>query len=324
MEAGNFYYLMSPDTIKHTQGNIPVNNPFVISRPALSLIPGADDVQLSARQKFLNDQLKKQQWYKQVMYSRNKLLHEEQTLLVDSAYYINPRTEYYLVQMENLTHKLILPSWKINHTSTDWLTILIFLSLFLFTSVKYSFGKYLISLFQSITNYPTASRLFREQNISLKQGSSRLEILFLLVFSLFGYHLTKYFDMDFPFGKFLQFTTCFIVLGLFFLFKITAYSMIGFISETQAETSEFLFNMRNHNKILGVLLLPVVGFIAWGPVPLPFYSILAGLVITSIIYLLTLGRGVKILLKKQFSIFYLFLYLCTLEFLPLFVFFKVI
>jgi len=258
------------------------------------------------------------------MNSRNKFIHEEQTLLVDSAYYIHPRTEYYLVQENNLAHNLILPTWKINHTSTDWFTILIFLSLFIFASVKYSFGKYLTSLFQSIINYPAASRLFREQNISLKQGSSRLEILFLLVFSLFGYQLTRYFEMSFPFGKFLQFLICFLVLGIFFRLKITAYSMIGFISETQTETDEFLFNMRNHFKILGVLLLPIVGFIAWGPFPLPFYSILAGLVFTSVIYLLTLWRGVKILLKKQFSIFYLFLYLCTLEILPLLVFFKLV
>jgi hypothetical protein len=42
-----------------------------------------------------------------------------------------------------------------------------------------------------------------------------------------------------------------------------------------------------------------------------------GLGIVVIFYLLSLNRGAKIFLKKHFSILYLILYLCTLEFLPL-------
>jgi len=55
-----------------------------------------------------------------------------------------------------------------------------------------------------------------------------------------------------------------------------------------------------------------------------WYFLLAGLVMTFIFYLFTLNRGIKILMKKQFSVFYLFLYLCTLEFLPILLFLKVI
>ncbi|HAH22872.1 MAG TPA: hypothetical protein DCL77_03780 [Prolixibacteraceae bacterium] len=42
-----------------------------------------------------------------------------------------------------------------------------------------------------------------------------------------------------------------------------------------------------------------------------------GLVVISIFYLVSLARGIKIFLRKHFSISYLILYLCTLEFLPL-------
>jgi len=68
----------------------------------------------------------------------------------------------------------------------------------------------------------------------------------------------------------------------------------------------------------------VVCLVAWTPFVEVWYFLLAGLVMTFIFYLFTLNRGIKILMKKQFSVFYLFLYLCTLEFLPILLFLKVI
>jgi hypothetical protein len=324
MEAGNSIFVANPDTVIQSQGTIPVENPFVFTRPSLSEIPGKLDSQTYYRKKVLDDQLKKQLWYKQIMGARKKLLREEQTLLVDSSYYIRPRNEFYLTQAENRTHQLVLPSRQIEQPASDWFTFIIVLSFMVFTSVKFTFGKYLSNLFHSIINYSAASRLFREQNISLRQGSSRLEILYLLVFALFAYQLSQHFGLEIPAEDFMLFLICILVLGLYFLLKISVYYLVGTIGETRTETNEYLFNMRNHHKILGIMLLPVVCFIAWAPDPLPLYSMVAGVVLAVVIYLFMLGRGTKILLKKQFSIFYLFLYLCTLEILPLVLFFKVI
>jgi hypothetical protein len=324
MEAGNSIFVANPDTVIQSQGTIPVENPFVFTRPSLSEIPGKLDSQAFYRKKILDDQLKKQEWYRQIMGARKKLLREEQTLLVDSSYYIKPRNEFYLIQSENLTHRLILPSRQIEQPASDWFTFFVVLSFMVFTSVKFTFGKYLSNLFHSIINYPAASRLFREQNISLRHGSSRLEILYLLVFALFAYQVSRHSGLEIPAGDFMLFLICFLFLGLYFLLKISVYYLVGIIGETRTETNEYLFNMRNHHKILGIILLPVVCFIAWAPAPLPFYSMVAGVVFTVVTYLFMLGRGTQILLKKQFSIFYLFLYLCTLEILPLVLFFKVI
>ena len=158
MEAGNYKFVANPDTVIQSQGNIPVENPFVFTRPSLSEIPGKLDSQTYYRKKILDDQLKKQLWYKQIMGTRKKLLREEQTLLVDSSYYIRPRNEFYLIQSENLTHQLVLPSRQIEQPASDWFTFLVVLSFIVFTSVKFTFGKYLSNLLHSIVNYPAADR----------------------------------------------------------------------------------------------------------------------------------------------------------------------
>jgi hypothetical protein len=93
--------------------------------------------------------------------------------------------------------------------------------------------------------------------------------------------------------------------------------MLGFIFEHEDETSEYLFNVRNSIRIMGLSVLPFVALIAWTPYILPVYLFTGGFMLLAILYLLLLWRGVIIFLKKHFSVFYLFLYLCTLEIIPL-------
>jgi len=134
----------------------------------------------------------------------------------------------------------------------------------------------------------------------------------------------EFYGITFPVSDFLKFLICFGAILVFFLLKSSLYSLLGFVNESHEETSEYLFHMRNYNKVLAIFLFPVVCLVAWTPFVEVWYFLLAGLVMTFIFYLFTLNRGIKILMKKQFSVFYLFLYLCTLEFLPILLFLKVI
>lgn len=249
---------------------------------------------------------------------------EEQTLLIDSSRYIQPIQITEVPRPFTDTNSLVLPARPFHQNSSDWLTGVVLVILLLGAAVRKAFGKYLSALFLSTVNYPAASRLFREQNISLRQGALLLDLFFLLTIGLFGYQLVKYSGAQLPISGFLLYLACFGVIFLFFRIKEFLYRLLGFISETLPETSEYLFMMHSYNKVTGIFLLPVVLLTAWAPVSNPSGFLLAGLIIIALFYLKTLQRGIKILLKKQFSLFYLFLYLCTLEFLPLLLFLKVI
>jgi hypothetical protein len=212
---------------------------------------------------------------------------------------------------------LVLPSRIVTETSQDWFILILFTTLALFASVRHLFAGYISNLIQSLFNYSTASRMFRERNVSLGQGEIRLEIFSYLVFGLLLYQAASYFNLNIPFSGFLSFLISLGVVLIFFMLKKLIYFAVGFVTEKPAETGEFLYNFSNHIRVMGILSLPIVALIAWSPVLSPYSMFLAGLTIVLILYLILLWRGTRIFLKKQFSIFYLFLYLWTLEILPL-------
>jgi len=240
----------------------------------------------------------------------NRMFHGQKKELV-------PRNQVLIESKGEPNTGLVLPSRPITNTHQDWFAIIIFLSLMLFASVRHGFGNYLSALFQSIFNYSTASRMFRERNISLYQGEIRLEIFSYLVFGLLIYQAASQYNLNLPFEGFIRYILSFAVVVVFFTGKKIFYQATGFLFENMNETAEFLYNYSNYIRVAGIVVLPFIASIAWAPVYSADPVFLTGLIIVTILYVFLLWRGLKIFLKKQFSIFYLFLYLCTLEILPL-------
>ncbi len=249
----------------------------------------------------------------------------EKKLLVGGSRLMETKKDVQLntsVYVENIG--LGLPTHAKNITGTDWLTILLLLSLVLFASVKKSFPKYLKHLMQSVINYSTASRLYQEKNNSLFSAAMRLEVVFYLAFSVFIYQAATQFNISLPYHNIYIYLICLgVVLG-YFMFKYIAYRFVGAVIEGSQETNEYLFNLSNFNRISGLFILPFVTLIAFNPFKRVDFVIIAGAIILILFYILLIRRGIGILLKKQFSIYYLFLYLCTLEFLPLLLIYKIV
>ena len=256
---------------------------------------------------------------------RYRDMQRESRLLVGGSRYMKPINEIRLISSVDInTKKIGLPYREKADNNTDWLTIILFLGLVLFASVKNSFSKYLKYLMQSVFNYSTARRMFQEKNNSVLQASLRLEIFYYIVVSVFIYQLTVYYRIEFQFNKFYLFLICLGLLVAYYTTKIVLYRFIASLTERQLETNEYLFNMSNFNRIVGIFIFPVTAFIAFNPFENIEIVIITGILLLLSFYILLIWRGIEILLKKQFSIFYLFLYLCTLEFLPLLLIYKLV
>jgi hypothetical protein len=117
---------------------------------------------------------------------------------------------------------------------------------------------------------------------------------------------------------------CFGAVLAYFLIKKMAYFLLGSVFEGTNETNEYLFNLDNYNRAAGIILFPIITLIAFYPKQDPTFPMFLGGLTVLAFYILLLQRGIAILLKKQFSIFYLFLYLCSLEFLPLLLIYKIV
>ncbi len=219
---------------------------------------------------------------------------------------------------------IILPERKIEKGTPDWIVGLSILVLILLATVKLFFNNYFRQLFRSAFNFSSASRMFREKSLSLTHASFRIDIIFFLVFSLFLFQVGQAFQIDFHLSEIIEYL---ILLGgvlVFFTVKKFLYFLQGSLSKSIPETSEFLFNMNNYNRVLGLLLFPVCMVIAFTPLAETDPVILTGFVLIGMIYILLILRGIKILMRKHFSIFYLILYLCTLEILPLLFIYKLV
>ena len=212
---------------------------------------------------------------------------------------------------------IILPEKAMPHEKPDWFVGIFILVLILLATVRMFFNKYLNQIFHAIINSATSTRLFRERTLSITHASFRLDLIFYFIFSIFIYQLFGEFKISFGQSSFI---TYLIILGMvvgYFILKRLAYFFTGIVSESVSETAEFFYNVSIHNRVLGLFLIPVTLIIAFSSLESPHIIAVTGLAICSFFYLLLLIRGAKILMTKHFSIFYLILYLCTLEILPL-------
>ena len=214
--------------------------------------------------------------------------------------------------------EVVFPGKKVFRSNPDWLIGVLVLSIILFATVRLIFNKYLSQLIQSTTSYSTFTRLFRERYFNLFHASFRLDVIFSLVMSLFFYQVLNNFKVDLGFSKsYSVYLICFLIVTGYFIAKKLIYYILGVLTESTSEVHEYLFSITVFNRVLGLFLLPVTATIAFVPLTKVEPVMVGGLVIVAIFYLMSLIRGGKIFLKKHFSISYLILYLCTLEFLPL-------
>lgn len=214
--------------------------------------------------------------------------------------------------------EVVFPGKKVSRSNPDWLVGVVVIAFFLFATVRLIFQKYLSQLLQATINYSVFLRLFRERYFNLLHASFRLDLVFALMMSLFGYQFLNAFKINFGLtNSFHVYLVCMAAVVGYFIIKKVTYFLIGSLTENKQEVQEYIFSITVYNRVLGLFLLPVTAIIAFVPLYQVEPVLFAGLGIVIIFYLLSLIRGGQIFLKKHFSIFYLILYLCTLEFLPL-------
>jgi hypothetical protein len=221
--------------------------------------------------------------------------------------------------------EVVFPGKKMMRSNPDWLVGVLVLAFFLFATVRLIFNKYLSQLAQATINYSTFIRMLRERYVNLFHASFRLDLIFTMIMSLFGYQFLNTYKINFGItNSFYVYLVCLGMVIGYFTAKKVIYTIIGILTESRHEVREYLFSITVFNRVLGLFLLPVTAIIAFVPLYRPEPLLFTGLGIIIIFYLLSLIRGGKIFLKKHFSISYLILYLCTLEFLPLLLIYNIL
>ena len=111
-----------------------------------------------------------------------------------------------------------------------------------------------------------------------------------------------------------------IILGVLFLYSVVRIALLqitGFIFDNRSVFAEYIHHTFIFNKGLGIVLFPLIVMVFYIPSGLVKYLLVAGLIVYLVVFFLKVIRAYKIIIRKDILLFYMILYLCTLEILPL-------
>jgi len=219
--------------------------------------------------------------------------------------------EVQIIETKRL-EKNVVPLWM--HLSLLlWVIVIVF--------ARQSYTMRLRQIFVATINPKQVKQLQREGNI-LNQGFPVI-LLFLFVFTitLFAFiTINQYFLNSFYFSSGEGFLILFGVVSFYHLLKFTAIWFSGALFETQRVSIRYLLDHFLFHISEGILLFPLLILFVYSGMLLFLYIALTVLLL---LWVYRLQRAIIIgLACTNFSRSYLFLYLCTLEVLPIFLLYK--
>ncbi len=212
----------------------------------------------------------------------------------------------------------------IHKQSIDWITCIIVICLIILAWIQANHSKRLRQIIRSVALPYYVNQLEREGNLYNERISLGLGFIYISSFSLFIYRF-----LDYSPSFFIQFASNQLIF-LFIIISVIGFMMIkafftrlaGAIFKTNEHAHAYRLNALIFNHTTGILLFPVILLIVYFQEQ-PFMWIALGLI--SILLTYRFIRSISIgLSNTKFSVFYLILYLCTLEILPLLLLIKVI
>lgn len=220
--------------------------------------------------------------------------------------------ERHLLQREN--NKPV-----IHYTNYDYLiaAILLFVySLFVVLYVKNR--KRLNQVIKAFYINRFASQLAREEVSIVNRVSVILSIIFLFSITLFTRQVIEFYGWG---GQVDELTLFFSILAIvitIYTVKFSSIKFFGFVFKTTKEADEYALTVLLFINSLGLFLLPIVVCIAFAQNVSIGVFVNIGLYTLGLFLLTRIVRGLIIGINSiRVSKLYLFLYLCSLEILPL-------
>ena len=231
--------------------------------------------------------------------------------------------EYPSLIMEQRVEGDMVAKGREEHHHPYWVSGIIIICFILLAWGRLFFRRRLDMIFRAVFAKNYANQLIREGNLFNERIGLVLFLVYLQMISLFVYLSLPLFPGISP--PFDGGTLYLAIVGFFFafwLFKLLLSKIISLLFNTGEQAGELLANMYLFNLFAGMMLIPLVACMAFADREIFFYI---SLLIVFLIYAYRILREAQVGLKiTKFSAFHLFLYLCTLEILPIIVLAKIL
>lgn len=199
----------------------------------------------------------------------------------------------------------------------QWVFWSILAGISILTMTRYYFLKRLKLLLSALLKRSAAQQLLRESPVQAHQSFIPLLAIYLISFTVLIHQVMEEFSPGLSQGwsSLLLYGELLGAYLALFLIKILFIQLISMIFKNEETGMEYIQTIIIFNLAIGILLLPLLLLIVytWSG---PMVYITGGIIL--LVMFLRFIRGISIgLSDTKFSLFHLFLYLCTLEILPL-------
>jgi len=200
-----------------------------------------------------------------------------------------------------------------------WMHVLLFVSFTMLVFLRVFDFRRLVALLQGFVRASSVGTLYREESALSSRVSFFLLLNFIIMSSLFAWQTSGVLFTNYPAATDVLWIAGAIVGA--YMVKIISTRLLGFIFEVQ----EYVYNIVLFNKTVGLVLFPITLCLAYAHQIPQNWLVGAGIVSWAIVLLYRLVRLSWIGLSvRGVSLFYIILYLCTLEILPFVVIVKVL
>ncbi len=224
----------------------------------------------------------------------------------------------------HLLHPEDFKTDMIQRLQPDWIMGILIFCLILLAWTQVFYHKRIRQVFRAPFSKRFINQLTRDGNLFKERISVTLGIVYLLCFSLLLYEFNEQIlKIDFRIIHGVALFGVIILANLGILtVKVALVQLIGGVFKTRETTYNYLLNLLIFALLTGPLMLGILVLILYLKLPVFLYICL---VIFILVFIFRFIRGFFIgLALSKFSYLFLFVYLCSLEILPLLVIIKIL
>jgi hypothetical protein len=211
----------------------------------------------------------------------------------------------------------MMPGKRSNETY-DWLLGIFLFLVVLFVWIRVFYSKFFSTLANALSSFQLSVKLFQERNILSHRVSIVLDFIYIIVTTIFVFELIEYTgNTKTGMTGINLFLLLLNILMLYAILRVVILRLTGSLFMSYPLFMEYIHNTFVINKGLGIILFPIVIMIHYLPYKMSPVMLILGVVLITVALLFKSFRAYQIIIRRDILIFYLILYLCTLEILPL-------
>jgi hypothetical protein len=208
---------------------------------------------------------------------------------------------------------------------SDWIVPVIVFALFLFAIVRTIPGSFFRNMIRFMLMRGINENSSRDTGVIFQWQATLLNFASYILISMFGYLSMKHYGITIEgVGGFLTWLICFGIVATAITSRHFICNITGNISGQREIFREYLVGVYHFYRIAGIIFTALVLLVLYTIFLSPNVYFIAGFIVAGLLYALRVFRLLLIFITRRVSIFYLILYLCALEILPVVIIVKYI